>query len=543
MLAGNFVFSFAIHLSRYRDLGHRLIAAVVFCGLLLVLFLLISHIRGKRIRVLREVFEGKISVLRGERGQNQLLHEVGKLRAAEIAMRKTRARIRNLAPVVPPIDKDSDNPAELCERMRISIEQNLGGIAIGSMEVALSEILADAGYPLSEQITDVIEGVRQEIAENPENPVEILEPLLMASTNAASGNGIDAAQHFWGRLFYAGPSNGHFGAGMGTQSHASPSDVNRVKNASFEALAKGIPIVSLMRSFFRESGRAREGKISIGRAAENITTDVVTTGAGGLLGAVLIPIPFVGTTVGAILARLAGKHFKTRRWREAHRTYSDALDSAQNVNALSIRQAYRAYRDMCLDAHAFFVQHCGNVILPSEAPEIVSFVTEIRVSLLREEDRLQRELERCIKSVLDNHTESMVDRLCGLSVTGKTRHLLEQDAEDAFVTLSSMYPRPKEKGLRNLKLLEQIAGSSSIPKGPLERCLMQSSGPISRGLATQLRAFAHWCTIAMALRDACVSDILKTLKEQSERHTKGMEPVIDELKRLAEKLRREAEAL
>lgn len=525
----------------HRSITNKSILTTAISLLFLALASMLWRMRKKRIQKLRSDFQRRLPPLRKGAGQNQLAYAIGKLRAAEIAMIAARNIVLGLAPQIPSLDKDSDDSAALCKQMMACIERDIKSITGGTIGVLLSRILDDAGYPFPELLPAAIKSVEPEFTKHPERLLKTMKPFLVNSPGAPSKSNTDVRHHVFEMKLHTDTPNGSSTEGSVDRTATAPSA--NIKGASFPSLTENIPIVSLVRSLFRHSGRALNGKISMGRAAEHIGTDVVTTFTGSLLGTVLIPIPFVGTTIGTRVTRLAGKHFKTRRFREARRIYDEAFASARIANASSIREIYRAYRDKCIEANVRFRPICGNVILPSETAELVSLITAIHVSLLREEQNLSRELENIGRLILDNHTVSWIDKIFGLSITHKARRLLRKDIEDAFAGYSSLYNGLNPGELGNMELLERTTVSAFLPAGIIDQCLMQSSASISAGIATQLRLFVNWSTIAIAVKVTFATEIRKLMDEQSERHSKSMEPVIKRLKELEENLRREAEAL
>jgi hypothetical protein len=303
----------------------------------------------------------------------------------------------------------------------------------------------------------------------------------------------------------------------------------------------GFPIITSAISLFKNGKRAAEGKLSVGRAAEHVVTDVGSTATGAWLGTIMIPVPIVGTAVGAWLGRTVGNFFKGRRYREAKEAYDEMFANVSYRSSESVREMYRAYRQRAIEVKTLFLNGCGEVILPSEAPEVSSLVAEIRVSLLREKEDLLRRLDETAKSVLAGASGSWVDQLLGLSIREEGAIWLETDSKAAFKKLWSAYPAAS--GARTLAFLEDVARSPSLPAGPLERCLSNASTLVSDGIATQLKEFARWSALAVAMKKAATAAILDTMGSESRRHSTLMKSLDARLNPIVEALRREAEAL
>jgi hypothetical protein len=531
---------------------HQWLYVTVILGLVLVGLssywcVVRPRIKLQRVRQARDAFGRQVPSITLADGQERFAVDVAKLRAANTSMAKAIRKIHDLAPNIPDPEK-GEEVSELRARMKSAIDQDLKGISVGTIELGISELLKEAGYPIPELVADAIDGIRNHIAEHPEDFVDTLKPLLALAAEPSADHAVQAMELFsfafpaedFGHHLHGAEGVAVEATDLGTADIGSESLGNAADSFDVGILA-GIPIFTLGRSLWRECGRAMEGKVSAGRAAEHVATDVAGTGLGGFLGTALIPIPIVGTAVGAFVGRMLSNLFKGRRYRKAVTEYEQEYKAILSTESVSVRRMYRSNREKSVEVRTLFGESCGDVILPADTAEILSLVSILRINLTAEKEEVGRRLDIIQKSVLSETKETWIDRVLGFSSIADIEKSLQTDSECALSKLLAGYPETRLDD--SLHFLECIAATPSLRDGPLAHCLVDSSALISQGIASQLKAFVEWSTKAMALRAAAVAAIVENLAKESKRHSHLMDPLHAQLGSLSDKVRTEAEAL
>lgn len=489
-------------------------------------------IRNRRVRKVEHTFESNLATSRRCPTTSSRSAIVSSIRQVDDVVRRGKQRISSLAPVVPPADNGVSDTSELRSAMIDCLQEDYKGWALGGSEEFLYAILQISGHSTPELLVQVLESIKNRVAEHPGEILTIGTHILRVVAKPSVENTdqlIEYCQGFFEpheMLVIDGAELSGF-----------------VTDGGSDALGvdfSGVPVITAFRSFLREYSLLDKGRTTPTRALKNVSLDVSGTGIGGLIGTFLIPIPIVGTVVGAVLLRSLTDHFKRGPYRKALKAYESGAASAKPLEAQSMRKMYRGYRDKALELTTVFRSELEDFCLPSESPAMKAIAADIRRAAKDDCQLARSEVRSCAEATLGSHDDTWYDHLLGLAISPRLRTILDNRVQRELGVIDARYLPLIEAGDSIVYCLERASRTPLAEGGALVDAIEQGTVRINTLLHQCMEDFVLWSGKAKILHQQSLQRLIETIKEESTRHSREMDEWINRLRSLKEAVDLEA---
>jgi hypothetical protein len=313
-------------------------------------------------------------------------------------------------------------------------------------------------------------------------------------------------------------------------------------------LLDGIPVITIVKSAFREIRLLTLDKTSATDSLKNLAIDVGSAMTGIAIGSQIgtLVLPGVGTLIGAalggILGRMAGNHVKAIPCKEAVEAYQSAQGAFQLEFARSIETWYRAFDKATNDSRSRFIAMFSSPIPASRRPEANEITLRLMDAVATDYSKAADEIRAICSSPTPVPRDRWYHRLGGVAIEAIVR-VRAKALGDARI-------EQMEEVVRKMRAVEENSGRlrfvASLPcsaQDTIKDSFTAACAKVDELVKRVFAEFQVWLGAARIAQAKAFMETADVIANQRRRHEEVVSRWECKLKALADDARRKCEKL
>jgi hypothetical protein len=559
------------------------VAMIILIVTLLYVAVVCPVIRAIRMRAAFVRFKDSLPPLCQGEAQATLGRIIHKIKSLDRFIAAGSYRIRQHAPNEPH-ESPTDSNKEKFGRIGTSLSLDVKSVAISGADIVLSESIKLAHVDIAQSWVRAGDFLR-------EHPDKIIDIAAEAVKTTIDPSGTPVAE-LVKQLVHAAESRKidvlHHGVTAGVVAHGVDSVPDHVQNISAEmdlhqaeftadvsvgADAVGsadnvpdasivvdaggadvvgtdvfpFPLITLLRSLWKEASLAAEGKTTLDYAMKHVALDVLGTASGGAIGAAVgtLILPGIGTLLGGLVGGMVGRvttnHIKFQPYMKAKQEYEAAYDTMKQECAQSVAEWCKAYKETASSLRSRYCERFSEFDLASEGYELELKVDRLIESLASEFAEMANEIRKRGEHTVQAFRNEWLTYV-GMGIQRKLNTAISVAENDEKLRTES-FDLQIAKCTGVMGKLSTLQRTVSPSKGNFTSEVVQFAKEVDEFLEQYVQKFRIWADASTVSHAVATSELARLFKHHRERHDGLLDKWEQRLRPLERELRREADRL